>query len=498
MSSLRLLRLLPALLLSSLLVACSARAGEVPLPPSAPWFNVSRPLTPADLRGHVVLLDFFTPGCINCIHMVPELEQLGREFSGRLLIIGVDSPKFAASRERANVEGFIRRYGVTHPVLLDADMQLWNAYGVQAWPTEVLLGPHGDVVQSFIGEGHYAGIRAAVLQTLARAQQMHALSDAPLPLAPPHTPRAGLWQPGKVAVDARYVAISDSGHNRVILADHAGKVLRVFGSGVASVRDGVGTQAQFDDPQGLAFDGDTLYVADTGNSLIRAINLDSGAVRTVAGDGQRAFGGAGMQPARSVALNSPWGLERVGDKLYIAMAGDHQLWLLDLRSMRIGPWAGSGYEGLQDGPLAQAQFAQSSGLAWHDGTLYVADPESSSLRAIDVARGRVHTLIGKGLFDFGLRNGAAAQALLQHDQGLAWLDGQLYIADTFNNALRVLDLRSMQVRTLSTGLDEPGGLAVLGPHTLLVADTQANRMVSVDSADGALRPWPLQGLPPAQ
>ncbi len=492
------LPLLAVLCVSVALAPKRALAGAVPLPPGAPWFNVSRPLTPNDLKGRVVLLDFFTPGCINCVHMLPDMARLEREFGARLLILGVNSPKFVASQRSSNIEGFIQRYDITHPVLTDKGMTLWNYYGVQAWPTLVLLNGQGGVVQQFIGEGDYRGIRAAVLQTIEQAQRAGTLVTAPLPLKPPLLSRAGLLQPGKVAVDARYVAVSDSGHNRVILLDHAGKVLRVFGSGVPGARDGAAGVAQFDGPQGLAFVGGALYVADTSNSLIRRIDLASGVVSTVAGDGRRVFGGSGMQPARSVPLNSPWGLEAVGDVLYVAMAGDHQVWAFDLRSDRIGPYAGTGAEGIDDGSRQSASFAQSSGFAYHAGTLYVADPESSSVRAIDLKTGRVRTLIGKGLFDFGLRNGRAGQALLQHDQGLAWQGGKLYIADTFNNAVRVLDPANDQVSTLATGLKQPGGLAVLDAGTLLVADTDANRIVTINVANGALHAWPLSGLPPAQ
>ena len=492
------LPLLAVLCVSVALAPKRALAGAVPLPPGAPWFNVSRPLTPNDLKGRVVLLDFFTPGCINCVHMLPDMARLEREFGARLLILGVNSPKFVASRRSSNIEGFIQRYDITHPVLTDKGMTLWNYYGVQAWPTLVLLNGQGGVVQQFIGEGDYRGIRAAVLGAIEQAQRAGTLVSTALPLKPPVLSRAGLLQPGKVAVDTRYVAISDSGHNRVILLDHAGKVLRVVGTGVPGARDGAASAAQFNGPQGLAFVGDALYVADTGNSLIRRIALPSGVVSTVAGNDQRVFGGSGMQPARSVPLNSPWGLKAVGDVLYVAMAGDHQVWKFDLGSARIGPYAGTGAEGIDDGSRASASFAQSSGLAYHDGTLYVADPEASAVRAIDLKTGRVHTLIGKGLFDFGLRNGHADQALLQHDQGLAWLNGKLYIADTFNNAVRVLDLANHQVSTLATALLQPGGLAVLNANTLLVADTDADRVVALNAANGALHAWPISGLPPAR
>jgi thiol-disulfide isomerase/thioredoxin len=471
-----------------------ARADEPPFPKDAPWLNVSRPLSAADVRGHVVLLDFFTPGCINCIHVLPETDKLEREFGKRLLVIGVNSPKFKASRERANLEGFIARYGIRHPLVSDSGMVLWGHYNVFAWPTQVLLGPDGKLVGRYVGEGRYNAIRTDVIKTLKAARSAGTLRSNALPLKPMALARHGLLQPGKVAVDARYVAVSDSGHNRILIFNHHGKLLLRIGSGARGDRDGVVRTARFDGPQGLALRDNTLYVADTGNSLIRAIDLPSGKVRTIAGTGEQDFVVDGDYNARKVGLNSPWGLQLVGDTLYIAMAGDHQVWKLDLASHRIQPYAGSGDEGLADGWLPRSNFAQSSGLAYGKGLLYVADPESSSVRRVDIKSGKVDTLIGRGLFAFGLRNGKAGQALLQHDQGLTLVGDKLYIADTFNNAVRVLDLKSDIVSTLATGLKQPGGLARLDNHTLLVADTNANRIVAVDTRSGTVRAWPVSGL----
>ena len=483
-----------SLALLALFILAPTQAAEPSLPPGAPWFNVQRPLTSADLHGRVVLFDFFTPGCINCIHVLPDMARLEHEFGDRLLIIGVNSPKFSASQQSANIDGFIARYRIRHPIVTDKGMTLWQAYHVFAWPTQILLGPSGKVVGRFVGEGQYGQIREAVIRTLAKARRDGTLVRTALPLKPPPIDARGLLQPGKVAVSARYVAVSDSGHNRVVLLNHEGKVVRIVGNGKAGARNGPAAAASFSGPQGLAFHDGALYVADTGNQLIRRVELPSGDVSTVAGNGQRAYGVHGAQPAREAALNSPWGLEAIGNDLYIAMAGDHQVWKLDLKRDRIGPFAGSGAEGIADGPAGRASFAQSSGLAYHAGVLYVADPESSAVRAVSLDNAQVRTLVGQGLFKFGLRDGPASHALLQHDQGLAWLDGKLYIADTFNNAVRVLDPKTSKVATLSTGLAQPGGLAALNAHTLLVADTNANRVVAIDTQSGAVRDWTISGL----
>lgn len=497
----RLRKLLPLGLLLAILMSLLGtqivQAHEPLFPAQAPWLNVSRPITPQDLRGHLVLLDFFTPGCINCIHVLPETAKLEREFGKQLLIIGVNSPKFKASQHMRNLRGFVLRYHIRHPIVTDKTMVLWNDYHVFAWPTQVLLGPKGEVIGAYVGENKYAEIRHDVIDTLAAARKAGTLRQNTLPLQPIHVPAQGLLQPGKIAVNAHYVAISDSGHNRIILLNHHGKLIRIIGNGRRGDRNGDPSRAEFDGPQGLAFHAHTLYVADTGNALIRSISLPSGVVATVAGNGEHGFGIEGRHPARQVGLNSPWGLKFVGENLYIAMAGIHQIWRLDLDDMKIGPYAGSGNEGIANGPRALASFAQSSALAYHNNILYVADPESSSVRSIDLVSGEVTTLIGKGLFVFGLRNGAENQALLQHDQGILWHNNRLYIADTFNNAIRVLNLESQKVSTLATGLSQPGGLAMLNPHTLLVADTNHNRIARVSLPGGNVSSWRITGLGPS-
>ncbi|HEU0197538.1 MAG TPA: thioredoxin-like domain-containing protein, partial [Nevskiaceae bacterium] len=147
-----------ACVLAGLLFARPAPADPLPVAPPIPaglqWYNVSRPLTLKELRGRAVLLDFFSPGCINCIHMLPLEAQLEKRFGPRLVVIGVDSPKFSSSSSPAAVESFIARHHLTHPMVLDHHSQLWNRYGVNAWPTLVLIGPRGRVVDGFIGDDY--------------------------------------------------------------------------------------------------------------------------------------------------------------------------------------------------------------------------------------------------------------------------------------------------------------------------------------------------------
>jgi thiol-disulfide isomerase/thioredoxin/sugar lactone lactonase YvrE len=464
----------------------------VPFPSDLPWYNVSRPLTLDDLKGRVVLLDFFTPGCINCVHMLPAEKRLEEHFGDRLVVIGIDSPKFTASSTRAGLESFIEQFQLQHPIVLDPKSSLWNAYGVQAWPTLVLIGPDGRIRDRLIGEQSYEQLAAPVEAALADAPPASSLK--PLPLRAMHMPQGALATPGGIAVSATQVAIADTGHNRIVLTNRNGKLQTVIGTGCAGRADGDYAHAEFNRPQGLAFHDGALYVADTDNQLIRRIDLATHEVGTIAGNGDRGYRNRGESAALAATLNSPWDVAWSGDKLYVSMAGNHQIWRYDPAAKTIAPWAGTGAEGLKDGARDEAEFAQPSGLSAHGDMLYDVDPESSSVRAITLPGGEVKTLVGRGLFDFGMKNGSAGHALLQHAEGIAWNAGSLYIADTFNDALRRLDLGSDEVHTVATSLKRPLAVAALSPDTLLVAEGNGNRIDAVHLPDGKVTPWSVAGL----
>src|SRR6185312_2946996 len=229
-----------------------ANAGRaIDFPHGLTWFNVARPLTLSELKGRAVLLDFFTPGCINCIHMLPDERKLEEHFGQRLVVIGIDSPKFAASKTKQGLASFIERYDLRHPIVLDPDMQMWNAYGVQAWPTLVLLGPEGNVEKTFIGEQPYEQLAGPVEAALASAPPASKLHK--LPLQPIAAKARALATPGGVAVSPSLVAIADTGHNRIVLADRSGKLVDVIGTGCEGRADGDYAHAQFNRPHGLAF-----------------------------------------------------------------------------------------------------------------------------------------------------------------------------------------------------------------------------------------------------
>lgn len=487
-----------AILLLVLVASSRSVAGTVdtiqaiPIPTQLHWYNVSRPLTMSALRGRAVLLDFFSPGCINCIHMLPLEARLKRHFGPRLVIVGVDSPKYLGSDSGAAVESFIARQHVRHPVVLDHHSQLWNAYGVAAWPTLILIGPAGQRKGRFVGDRYnFHDLAGPIAATLAQAPS-RAQALQPLPLAPLPPPQAVFSAPAGLAVSDTLVAIADTGHDRVVLVTRTGKLRAAVGAARC------GHPALFNHPHGLAFHHGSLYVADTGGNRILRIDLQTLQVTTVAGNGERGISLAAPSRAHAAALNSPWGLAWHADMLYVSMAGDHQIWRYDPRTQLIGPWAGTGGEGLRDGTRQNAAFAQPSGLAVHAGVLYDADAESSSIRAVKLGSDSgsprlVRTLVGaaRGLFNFGMRDGEAYRALLQHPQDVAYANGRLYIADTFNNAIRVLDLKHQRVGTVAR-VHRPLAIAALAPDTLLVASN--DHVEALQLPHGTLTPWPIVGL----
>ncbi|MCU7916809.1 MAG: redoxin domain-containing protein [Candidatus Thiodiazotropha sp. (ex Epidulcina cf. delphinae)] len=473
--------------------------------PGLSWLNVERPLTFDDLKGKMVILDFWTYGCINCIHVLADLKKLEEKYGDQLLVIGVHTPKFDNEKNIETLRKFVVRSGIEHPVVNDIDSVLGSYYGMRAWPTRVLIDPAGSVLGRVTGEGKYDLFDQTISQLLEEHQAI--LDPTPIPhrLERERLDASLLAAPGKIATSRRYVAISDTLHNRIVVTDHQGRIQQVFGGKTAGKQDGSNPNARFNMPQGVVFDENGIYVADTGNHLIRYIDLTTGSVRTVAGNGKLERKRQGVYDADSVGLASPWALALDNDQLYIAMAGSHQVWRYDKATAKISPFAGSGREGIDDGDLHKATFSQPSGLSLDGDWLYVADAEDSAIRRIQLLEERVETLVGTGLFDFGDRDGELQRAKLQHVLGIAVLKtGRLLVADTYNHKLKAIDLEKGVVQTLvgdgrpgmqsrvdgQVRLNEPGGLALLDGK-VLIADTNNHRIVSYDPTSGVARLWPL-------
>jgi sugar lactone lactonase YvrE/peroxiredoxin len=445
------------------------------------WFNVQKPLTAQDLQGRVVLLDFWTYGCINCMHVMPDLKALEEKYKARgVVVIGVHSGKFDDEKDQENIRAAIMRNDLHHPVVDDSEYKVWEAFGVQAWPTLIVVGTNGEVALTVRGEGHRQELDDAIKQALDDGKKRGDLKDTPLALRTEQGEKKALAYPGKIIAGADRLYIADTNHNRVLEAQPNGEVVQRFEGG-------------FLRPQGLALDGTTLYVADTGNHVVKAIDLRTKAVRTVAGTGEKGRPREG--DALQSKLASPWDVLVLSGVLYVANAGTHQLVAVENGKLRVA--AGSGREARVDGPAASAALAQPSGLATDGASVFFADSEASSVRRYDPKARTVETLVGKDLFDFGDEDGRFADARLQHCLGLAFDGGALYVTDTYNHKVKRLDLQARTVGTVfgdrkHAALYEPGGLAVLGGK-LYVADTNHSRIVVYDPKTKVERELVLKG-----
>jgi thiol-disulfide isomerase/thioredoxin/streptogramin lyase len=457
------------------------------------WLNTGgKQYTLADLRGRIIILDFWTFCCINCLHVLDELRELEERHRDTVVVVGVHSPKFVHEAEHSAVVDAVERYGVEHPVLDDPELATWKQYAVRAWPTLVVVDPEGYVVAQHAGEGHVHAIERLVTELEAEHEAKGTLRRGDGPYVAPEPEPTALRFPGKaILLPSGTFLVSDTTRHQLVELEGDGEtVVRRIGSGARGFADGTARTAAFNEPQGLALLDDTsVVVADTVNHALRRLDLASGAVTTLAGTGKQWWQGSPTSgPAREVDLSSPWDVALFGGRVWIAMAGVHQLWTYDPAAGTVRVAAGTTNEGLVDGPAAEAWFAQPSGLAVSaDGErLWLADSETSALRWVD-GDGVVHTAVGTGLFDFGHRDGAAGQALLQHPLGVTALpDGSVAVCDTYNHALRRFDPATGEVSTLATDLREPSDAVLVG-EDIVVVESARHRLTRLRLPEEAVR-----------
>jgi len=472
--------------------------GNAPsFPHELEWLNIDGKLQISDLKGKIVILDFWTYCCINCMHIIPDLKKLEAKYPNELVVIGVHSAKFRNEKDTENIRQAILRYGIEHPVVNDYKFQIWTKYGANAWPTVILINPLGDIAGYISGEGVFEPFDKAITKLINEFDEI--IDRNPFkPELEKYTKQAAILNfSGKVLADEKTnrLFIADSNNDRIIISDLDGNIEDIIGSKNEGKEDGSFEKTSFNKPQGLALDGNILYIADTENHLIRKADLKKRIVETIAGTGVQAVYQAPLDKGLTTALNSPWDLTLINGVLYIAMAGSHQLWSLDLNTNKIDVYAGSGRENINDGDLLNSTLAQPSGIT-HDGgdNLYFADSEVSAVRLAELKKtGQVKTLIGHGLFEFGDKDDGFYNALLQHPLGLVYSEGMIYLADTYNHKVKVLDLAKKDIQTLAgngeRGLadgsstearfHEPGGITIAAGK-LYVADTNNDQIRVID------------------
>jgi len=463
-------------------------------PTGLTWINSEEKLSLEKFKGHIILFDFWTYSSINCLHILPDLEYLQEKYKDEpFVILGVHSGKFYNEQDAENVRSAVVRYHITYPVVVDEKRAIWRQYGAKAWPTFILLDSEGYGLVVLTGEGRRQVLDQLIADALQQGAKNKTLVNKTYSFKPPLIQTSLLSFPTKLALDstANILYIADSGHNQIIAAKlqspDTATILQRIGSGKKEFKNGDYSNAAFANPQGLTFHQSTLYVADTDNHAIRAVDLTQKKVYTLNGDGK--YGDFG-QP------NSPTDLVFYDNTLYITMAGNNQLWKLDIAKKKLTLFVGNGYVNMIDGSALGASLAQPSCITLDEKTrrFYFVDSESSALRCYSLPDNEVKTLIGQGLFKYGFGEGKFAEAALQNPLGIFYSTGKIYIADTFNHALRVADLEKGELRTLVSQINnsktniniegtatialslwEPNGLLVVN-DTIYIADTNNHQI----------------------
>jgi len=458
------------------------------LPPGLHWLNA-----PAsslhDQRGRVVALAFVNAGSAWCWQRLRDLAQLHTRYPGRLQPIAVQVPRFDSERDPEQALKQFRRQGLSYPVALDRDWHAWQHFGIESWPTVVLIDAYGEIQERIVGLDSMGQLERP-LAALCDALPLPTDEDARIAPELNPEPRLPLRFPSGLAATADRLYVADSGHHRVLECTHAGRVLRQFGMGTADFIDGELEQAAFRRPQGLALGRQVLYVADAGNHALRRIELRNGRVETLCGSGRAGEPVEGIVTnPREVALNQPQALVASNVDVHMALAGDNRIWTYSLGNHALSCRAGSGKLELRDGSGEMAAFAQPVALAAVQQVLYVCDALGSAVRSLQLRNGAVQTLVGKSTWEFGDADGPREQALLQNPQAIALSPDSplLWIADSGNGILRTLRLGGGEVATaaLSRKLQGPGGLAA-SPGVLWIAETNAHAVLRLDIATGEL------------
>ncbi|MFB3903058.1 MAG: thioredoxin-like domain-containing protein [Acidobacteriota bacterium] len=478
-----------------------SRPPAPPFPVDSSWLNVESPLLLSELEGQVVLLYFWSYSSIECLSVLPALGRLQRRHPTGLVPIGVHCPRFPAERDLRNLKNIARQYDLTFPLLNDRAFETWKAYSVRDWPTFVLIDDAGRIASYFSGRDSLGFLEHQAERLLQeRAQAVPGSGVSPARRRRRRT--RPLYFPSAVLVDtsSQRFFISDTGNHRILVCELSGKCVDRIGSGASARRDGTFEQAAFSWPRGLSVDDGHLYVADTGNHLLRRCNLGKRIVSTVAGTGEQETKPQAIGPGKplQVSLSSPWGLCRLERSLFITMAGLHQLWLFDLVTQEIGTYAGTGFPGRIDGSWQDAGFAQPTGLTSDSKYLYVIDSDANAVRRLSIeVYPQVTTVLGGDPFNVGDQDGGVETARLQHPSGIIFVDGQFLVADSYNNKIKsiIATAEGVTVRTrFGSGIagfkdggrasfNAPEGLSYCGGK-LFIADTNNHAIRVADLSSG--------------
>ena len=464
------------------------------------WLNTKKNISLSDLKGKFVLIQFLSFSSINSLHAISDLKKIETKYSKELQIIAVHSGKFPTQKNFENIRQAVLKFDITYPVALDKDFSIWNSYGINSWPTHILINPVGEIIGKLSGEGISQSLEEIIpdlIKEFDSQKKLNRNTVTLLSLEKDKLAETVLSFPSKVILNesGTELYISDTNHHRILHIDiQRKKILDIIGSNEIGNENGFFSEAKFNRPNGIFLKEQLLYIADTDNHCIRVADLRTKKVSTLAGTGKQStslnLSGKGNQ----VSLNSPFDLTEYKNKLYISMLGSHQLWTLDLKTLEAELYAGSGRENLEDGKLLNATLSQPMGITKDHIRLYFLDSNTSSLRSADLKpEGTIKTLIGKGLFESGDIDGKYPEASLQFPVGIFQNERKIFIADTLNHKIKSYDIDTKELKTLAgtdtsgflnsnaneSSFNEPSSIAKQN-HLIYIADTNNHSIRILD------------------
>lgn len=468
------------------------------------WFNTSKPITKEDLKGKLVLLDFWSYSCVYCIQSLPQIKELQDDLGSKITVIGVHSARFEGEKNRTAIKKAILKYDIDFPVIDDSDLKIWNKFNLKSWPTYILINPYGNIIDTFSTKKELKKLSQKVRKVAKKYK--YEINRDPLPILPEKYNTIGnvlSFPTGLESVknfsfgskEIPVIFVANSSKNKIYVTSLTGDILFKIGSGVDGFEDGGFVSASFSKPRGLLYKSRKLYVADTGNNALRVVDFKTKKVTTLIGSGE--LGGIikyGKKiDADDFDLSSPTSLEFFPDSNHIAIAnsGANQILSYNIKNHLITAIAGDGSLGNKDGKSSKNTLAQTSDLAAYSKKLYFVDSKSSSLRVL-YKDGNVKTLIGQGLKRFGNKSGDKSEALMQNPTGLEVDDTGIYIVDSFNNSIKKYNFSSKKISNYfgsgkigeklgdskESEFDEPKRITSI-LNKFYVSDTNNSRIVSI-------------------
>ncbi|GIX33581.1 MAG: hypothetical protein KatS3mg125_1537 [Lysobacterales bacterium] len=451
---------------TTLLIPSTKRRPPVTLPPNLLRLDSAEPLSLSELAGRAVALTFWSASGACCERMLRELDELQRVLDDGLTVVAIHTPKYPRERSAELARRAVERLGLRFPSFHDPDFRLWQSLAVEAWPTVVVLDVSGREAARAVGAGQASRLQAQIEAVLDEALRLDQRRFGPSGCrAVSAAQRQAIRFPSALLVERERIFIADSGNHRIVQCRLDGTIQRVYGRGEPGLMDGPGHEAAFRYPQGLAVIGHRLFVADAGNEALRSIDLARGIVETVAGTGRSGQPLSAPVDARFTALGEPWGLATDGERLFVAMRQWRQICLFSPDNGRLSPYSGDGFH--DPLPIEESgHWLEPSGMCFRDGRLFVADADANLIRAVDGPQQSPHRIIGGGPFDFGSEDGEWLAARFQYPLDLTYeaTERKLWIADTYNDAIRIADLRRGTVETLDLPLapEEPCAIDAAG------------------------------------